>query len=117
MKRFSLTIDGQKFQQNVQCISPQIIEHKKRPGHMPMTIRFWLGKGTTMTRSMTYTIKHVLWGAGQLPPTYFFQLMSYILVALCCFTLFGSTGCLFSLFPFLILCDKFLIGIVIIIKI
>jgi hypothetical protein len=48
MKRFSLTIDGQKFQQNVQCISPQIIEHKKRPGHMPMTIRFWLGKGTTM---------------------------------------------------------------------
>jgi hypothetical protein len=23
---------------------------------------------------MTYTIKHVLWGAGQLPPTHFFQL-------------------------------------------
>jgi hypothetical protein len=48
MKRFSLTIDGQKFQQNVQCISPQIIEHKKRSGHMPMEIRFWLGKGTKM---------------------------------------------------------------------
>jgi hypothetical protein len=48
MKRFSLTINGQKFQQNVQCISSQIIEHKKRPGHMPIAIRFWLGKGTKM---------------------------------------------------------------------
>jgi hypothetical protein len=43
------------------------------------------------------------------PPQIFF---SFISVALCCFTLFGSTGCLFSPFPFLILCDKFLIGIV-----
>ena len=63
----------------------------------------WLGLEPTIY----CTWEH--WEQDNSPPQFFF---SFILVALCCFTLFDSTGCLFSLFPFLILCDKFLIGIV-----